>query len=577
MATKYKNLLKPHLVPFNPNGQIFVPRAIAARSFNQSEVLKLYNVPAPLPNAKRQTCVVVSFGGGLIGNFDPKTKLMTSGDCITEWKRSIPASTPHFPTVKILTVGGAQNVPNAQDGGPTGENTLDVEFLGTTAPNVDIILVIAPNTMQGFQLAFATARDMNPKPFGISCSWGLGEQQVPRSIVVSINSVLQQLTEAGVNITCSSGDNGSSDGNAANTNETDFPGCSPFVVCCGGTSLRSVTNAYDAKTTEETVWNTNARSAATGGGKSTLFVQPPFQKSTLPNETMRCTPDISMVADSGTGVKFTVGGRDVVYGGTSIVSPLVMGILVVCECKGVLANNLIYRIPRDCFHDITQGNNGFFKAGPGFDFCSGLGSPDVARFKQALQILMSGGTLPSPPTLPPTPAPTPPTPTPPTQSITPTLLQFIGTRQPQQLILLLTQSRASSTTTWTSTDTRVATVSSQGLVTPVADGQCLIRCSAVAQTVPVTVSGLSSTIPVTALAIGPAVAVGSNFVLMMTSFLPSNASSPRNITWASSNPTIASVETTTGRVRGLQVGQVRITATVQDALATQAVCVVQVV
>ncbi len=573
MAAKFNNnLLKPHLVPFNPNGQLFQPRAIAARSFYQNEVLKLYNVPAPLPNAKRVTCCVVSFGGGLIGNFDAKTGLMTSGDCITEWKKSIPSSSPHFPTVKILTVGGAKNVPNAQDGGGTGENSLDVEFLGTTAPIVDIILVLAPNTMQGFQLAFATARDMQPKPFGVSCSWGLGENQVPRSIIVSINNVIQQLAEAGINVTCSSGDNGSSDGNATNTNQVDFPGCSPFVVCCGGTSLRSVTNTYDSKTTEETVWNTNARSAATGGGKSTLFAQPPYQKSTLPNETMRCTPDVSLVADSNTGVKFTVGGRDVIYGGTSIVSPLVMGILVLCECRGVLANNLIYKIPRDCFHDIIQGNNGSFKAGPGFDLCSGLGSPDVTRFKQALQILINGGTLPPPPQTPPTPTPTPT----PTQSITPTLLQFIGTRQPQQLTLVVAQSRATNTT-WTSTDTRVATVSMQGLVAPVADGQCLIRCSAVAQTVPVTVSGLNTAIPVTALAIGPAVAVGSSFVLMMTSFLPSNASSPRSITWSSSNPAIASVEATTGRVRGLLVGQVRITATVQDALATQAVCVVQVV
>ncbi len=28
------------------------------------------------------------------------------------------------------------------------------------------------------------------------------------------------------------------------------------------------------------------------------------------------------------------------------------------------------------FHDITSGNNGAYSAGPGWDACSGLGSPD---------------------------------------------------------------------------------------------------------------------------------------------------------------------------------------------------------
>ena len=31
------------------------------------------------------------------------------------------------------------------------------------------------------------------------------------------------------------------------------------------------------------------------------------------------------------------------------------------------------------FHSITQGNNGAFKAGPGWNACTGLGSPDGAE------------------------------------------------------------------------------------------------------------------------------------------------------------------------------------------------------
>ena len=36
------------------------------------------------------------------------------------------------------------------------------------------------------------------------------------------------------------------------------------------------------------------------------------------------------------------------------------------------------------FHDITQGNNGAFTAGSGWDACTGLGSPDGAKLLAAL-------------------------------------------------------------------------------------------------------------------------------------------------------------------------------------------------
>jgi kumamolisin len=40
-------------------------------------------------------------------------------------------------------------------------------------------------------------------------------------------------------------------------------------------------------------------------------------------------------------------------------------------------------------HDITQGNNGGFKAGKGWDACTGLGTPDgqalLSVLKQALK------------------------------------------------------------------------------------------------------------------------------------------------------------------------------------------------
>jgi kumamolisin len=35
--------------------------------------------------------------------------------------------------------------------------------------------------------------------------------------------------------------------------------------------------------------------------------------------------------------------------------------------------------------EITEGNNGFYEAGPGWNACTGLGSPMVARLMEALR------------------------------------------------------------------------------------------------------------------------------------------------------------------------------------------------
>jgi len=50
------------------------------------------------------------------------------------------------------------------------------------------------------------------------------------------------------------------------------------------------------------------------------------------------------------------------------------------------------------FNDITEGNNGAFSAAPGWDACTGLGSPKASAL---IPLLAPAGTIP-------TPAPTPP-------------------------------------------------------------------------------------------------------------------------------------------------------------------------
>jgi kumamolisin len=80
-----------------------------------------------------------------------------------------------------------------------------------------------------------------------------------------------------------------------------------------------------------------------------------------------------------------VNGRQGVVGGTSAAAPLWAGLVV--RYAQLLGRNLGLLPPliytgvgkgqaAPGLHDITQGNNGAYTAGPGWDACTGLGTPD---------------------------------------------------------------------------------------------------------------------------------------------------------------------------------------------------------
>ena len=81
-------------------------------------------------------------------------------------------------------------------------------------------------------------------------------------------------------------------------------------------------------------------------------------------------------------------------GGTSAAAPMwAAGAILVDQALQKLGKPLLGGVPTlytianhpgkfHPFHDITQGNNLFYQAGPGWDYTTGLGSPnllDIAR------------------------------------------------------------------------------------------------------------------------------------------------------------------------------------------------------
>jgi kumamolisin len=192
----------------------------------------------------------------------------------------------------------------------------------------------------------------------------------------TFDQVAQEGAALGVTITVAAGDNGSSDGVSGGGNHVDFPASSPHVLACGGTQLESLNGSV----TGETVWNDGANGGATGGGYSTVFAQPAYQAA-IQGKTGRGVPDVSGDAAPNTGYNILVDGEQEVIGGTSAVAPLWAGLVALLNQQlntrlGFL-NPTLYALtePDNGFRDITQGNNGAYSAGPGWDPCTGLGSP----------------------------------------------------------------------------------------------------------------------------------------------------------------------------------------------------------
>ncbi|MBV8865919.1 MAG: S53 family peptidase [Acidobacteriaceae bacterium] len=212
-----------------------------------------------------------------------------------------------------------------------------------------------------------------------------------------MNAALQDAATLGVTVTVAAGDNGSSDGDSDGKLHVDFPASSPYALACGGTTL----NGTGSTISSETVWNETANNeGATGGGVSTVFAVPSYQSSSsVPvqpqtNFAGRGVPDVAGDADPSTGYQVLVSGQSIVVGGTSAVAPLWAALVALFNQQlgtpvGFL-NPKLYPLGESVFRDITSGNNddsglGYYSAGPGWDACTGLGSPNGTALLNALK------------------------------------------------------------------------------------------------------------------------------------------------------------------------------------------------
>ena len=225
------------------------------------------------------------------------------------------------------------------------------------------------------------------------------------------DSIFAQAAVQGQTVFSSAGDNGTTCPVAASTGvpgtglpAQSYPGVSPYVVSVGGTTL--VTNTGSGTYDAETTW------VGTGGGMSETENAPFWQAGVVNPAATKAgfkeVPDIGMDADPNTGANVYVNGTPIGVGGTSLSSPLSLGVWARIEThfgnKLGFAAPLLYKEyknytaynatagqyipptppagaltqPIGGFHDVLTGSNGT-PALPGYDTTTGLGTFDITK------------------------------------------------------------------------------------------------------------------------------------------------------------------------------------------------------
>jgi len=371
-------------------------------SFFPPEVAQLYDYPATL-DGTGQNVAIFAFNGGT--DPDPRGGYKLSA-LKAYFEQVLGGVTPSITDVVVQGPGndpGPDNKQSDRRGDSTGEVMLDMCVVGSVAPGAKIFMYFTEFTTQGWIDALSDAISGNNGISVISISYGNPEDDPNGAWTpMGVKQVSQSFAAAKakqITICCASGDDGSSDEDVGSRAHVDFPASSPNVLGVGGTELVASGGA-NPTIANETVWNELLHGeGAGGGGISSVFTKPPYQNGVSvppsanpPHRIGRGVPDVAAVADPVTGVVVMhIDGEHLeAIGGTSAATPI-WAALIARLNQGLNApcgflNTVLYtRFSSGVLRDITEGNNGAYQAGPGWDACTGLGSPQGQRLLQALK------------------------------------------------------------------------------------------------------------------------------------------------------------------------------------------------
>ncbi len=339
--------------------------------------------------------------------------LFTEGDMtavLTDLVDYENANVPVLPHVKTKVINAGIPSPDV-----SGQDEWDLDSQSSTgiAGNVKELYFYVATSLTDADTAVAFDR-FKTDDIAKAGSASFGECEIfPMTDGAEVveDEIFAQAAVQGQTVFSSAGDNGTTCPVGASTGvpgtglpAQSYPGVSPYVVSAGGTTLitNTGTGTYDA----EVAWY------GTGGGLSVSETAPFWQAGvTSPVATTagyKEVPDVSMDADPDTGAAIYVDGAVEGVGGTSLSSPLSLGVwarletyhknklgfaapLLYQEYKNATTYNTTLSLyvpptppvgaltqPIGGFHDILTGTNGT-PALPGYDTTTGVGTFDISQ------------------------------------------------------------------------------------------------------------------------------------------------------------------------------------------------------
>ena len=298
------------------------------------------------------------------------------------------------------------------------ETSLDVEYAHAMAPGANIVLAVGA-TDDTTNVAQVEKEVLPQYPGAIvTQSFGVDEAGIfsDPDTAAALDQLYLSEVRSGGTVVAASGDLGASGVGpfvgGPRVPMAGYPASSPFVLSVGGTmGLPYPQGLWHAgQYGAEQAWNEPVPffpGAGAGGGAPSVVYKAPLWQLGMTGSSMRAEPDVSYNAAFNGGVVVVFGGRHGVVGGTSAGAPQWAAIVALAnEVRGErglpslgIATPQLWLLARDKssyrkdFHDIVLGSNalggpgsGFpgFDARPGYDFATGLGTPDVTRLLKDL-------------------------------------------------------------------------------------------------------------------------------------------------------------------------------------------------
>ncbi len=285
------------------------------------------------------------------------------------------------------------------DGAGAGEAALDLEMIAGLAPEAEMLDY---QSAQADNVGFINAMSKiasDDQVQVVSVSYGAGEDQFDAPYMAQFNDLLELMAVEGMSVFIASGDCGAFTDGVFGQLVVSFPASAPWGIGVGGTSLQGTLETAWSQASPDHAHCQNAWGTGGGLSQNKNFSRPSWQTGAgVQNQfsnARRQVPDVAAVADD---ISIYHENFWQPVGGTSAAAPIwAAGAVLVDQALLKQGKPLLGGVPAiynlwnhpgkyHPFHDVTTGTNLFYKAGIGWDYTTGVGTPNFVDISRILGV-----------------------------------------------------------------------------------------------------------------------------------------------------------------------------------------------